>query len=94
MTLTVGQLVSAIESLTEIAMAVASVPEGVPNLASLPQDVAVTDDILSVIATFWPPAAMIEVLLPVAAAVAEWAAANPGTGANDDPLGPHEGRRA
>jgi len=90
MTITAGQLLSAIQLLAKAGVDVSAAAS--LNLGSIPADEAVADDVLTVVAVFWPPAALLEMALPVAIAIAELAIKNPGAGGNDDPLG-RGGRR-
>jgi hypothetical protein len=88
--ITAGQLVSAIEALAQAGVdtsAAASL-----GLSSLADDEAVGDDVLTAVAVFWPPAALLEMALPIALAIAALIIASPGSGANQDPLG-RGGRR-
>jgi hypothetical protein len=67
MSVTVAQLLSAIEGLEELGIdtsAAASL-----NLSDLPEDAVVGEDALSVVAIFWPPAALLEAALVVAVAI-------------------------
>ena len=91
--ITIGQLNNAIQLLGKMGMDISAASS--LGLASLPQDVAVTDDILSIVATFWPPVELIEIILPVALEILALAARNPAVNAivNSDPLG-RGGRRA
>ena len=90
MNVTAGQLIAGIEALAAAGVDVSSAAS--LDLSNLPADEAVAEDILSVVAIFWPPAALLEAALPIALAIAALAIANPGTGGNQDPLG-RGGRR-
>ena len=85
MTVTAGQVIAGIQGLAAVGVDVTAAAS--LNLSSLPADEAVAEDVLSVVAIFWPPAAVLEAALPVALAIAALAIENPGTGANQDPLG-------
>ena len=90
MTVTVGQLYDAIEALTSAGFALTG--SGAIDLGNLSNDEAVGDDVLTAVAVFWPPAATLAIALPIALAVAQFAIQNPGSGANQDPIG-RGGRR-
>jgi hypothetical protein len=91
MIVTAGQLVSAIQALAQAGVDVSAAAS--LNLSNLPADEAVADDVLTVVAVFWPPAYLLEMALPIALAIAQLAIDNPGSGANRDPLGSRGGRR-
>jgi hypothetical protein len=66
-TITAGQLLEAINGLEELGVdtsAAASL-----NLSDLSEDTVVGEDILSVVAIFWPPAALLEAALVIAAEI-------------------------
>lgn len=65
MSVTVGQLIKAADLLS-IDLA----EEGVPDLSNLSQDAVVGEDILTIVAIFWPPAALIEDALEIAVILA------------------------
>jgi hypothetical protein len=90
MTITAGQLVNAVEALAKAGVDT-SAAAGL-GLDSLAADETVGEDVLAVVAIFWPPAGLLEMALPIALAIAELAIENPGSGANVDPLG-RGGRR-
>jgi hypothetical protein len=66
-TITAAQLLGAIEGLEQLGIdtsAAASL-----NLGDLSDDAVMGEDVLSVVAVFWPPAALLEVALAVAVAI-------------------------
>lgn len=62
MTITAGQLLSAINGLEQMGVDVG--PE--LNLENLSQDAVIGEDVLSVVAVFWPPAALLAEALAIA----------------------------
>lgn len=71
MSVTVGQLVSASKLL---AIDLASHP-GLPDFTNMDQDAEVAEDVLAIVAVFWPPAGLIEELIYVTIALIDIAVA-------------------
>ena len=65
MNITVGQLVQAAQLLS-----VDLAQPGLPDFSNLSQDAVLGEDVLTIVAVFWPPAALIEDALVVAIALA------------------------
>lgn len=78
--ITVGQLTTVAQSIPQLAddMVLAGV-----DLSNLPADAVVAEDVLSIVALFWPPATVLEEALVVAIALAPLIAAS---GIKPDPL--------
>ena len=83
MTITAGQLVSALQALPQLGVDT-SAAAGL-NLGNLAADATVGEDVLSVVAIFWPPAGLLAEALAVAIALAPIITAS-GITVSPDPL--------
>ena len=77
MSVTVGQLTQAAK-----LFAIDLTSSGVPDLSNLSQDAVLGEDVLAIVAVFWPPAALIEYALAIAVALVPIAVA---LGVHGDP---------
>ena len=68
MTITAGQLLGAIQGLEQLGLDTSWAAS--LNLSNLSADAVVGEDILSVVAIVWPPAALLEAALVVAVEIA------------------------
>jgi hypothetical protein len=66
-TITAGQLLSTIQGIGQLGLDTSWAAQ--LNLSNLAADTVVGEDILSVVALFWPPAALFEAALAVAVAI-------------------------
>lgn len=74
MAITTGQLTAAIEGLSQLGVDT-SAAAGL-DLTDLPADAVVGEDVLALVAVFWPPAAIAEAVLAVAIEIASVARIN------------------
>lgn len=72
--ITAGKLLSAIQGIEQLGLDVGWATD--LNLTNLSHDAVVGEDILSVVAIFWPPAALLEYALAIAVAVAPFVVAS------------------
>jgi len=68
MSISAGQLLAAIQGIGQLGLDTSWAAS--LNLSNLPADAIVGEDILSVVAIFWPPAALLEAALVVAVEIA------------------------
>lgn len=87
--ITVGQLSQVLEDIPQLAFDAENA--GV-DLSDLQADAVVGEDILAVVALFWPPATVLAVALAIAVQIAPMVHIEPASGQNAEPLG-RGGRR-